>query len=136
MKYFKNAIPIVICLMMAVLLFVSCKPNTGFTYDPSKNYATFLVLNSDAARASLEIMKKHSTEENLAIGPVAFYDPDKADYQSLLRGLTTSKQVTVVWIISGVWDIPAIKKAMAGVDFKGAYRYAPVSGNAPIKIDQ
>ncbi|MCX5994002.1 MAG: hypothetical protein NT177_07295, partial [Chloroflexi bacterium] len=50
----------------AVLLLLTCLscsllPAQGITYDPSKNYATFLVLDNDTGRSSLATMQQRST---------------------------------------------------------------------------
>ena len=126
----------------AVLLLLTCLscsllPAQGITYDPSKNYATFLVLDNDTGRSSLATMQQRSTGEGLEIGPIEFYKQGAKDFAPILKKLTASKQVTVVWIISSLWDVTEIKNGMTGLEYTGAYRYVPISeGTGAIKIQQ
>jgi len=126
-------------VILIALVFVACSwlPGQGFNYDPSKNYATFLVLDNDVGRSSLATMKQHSTSEGLEIGPVEYYKQGTKDFAPILKKLTSSKQVTVVWIISSLWDVPDIKKGMEGLEYGGPFRYVPISSDTgAIKIQQ
>jgi len=128
--------PIIILL---TLMCVSCSllPGQGFNYEPSKNYAAFLVIDNDTGRESLASMKQHSTSEGLEIGPIEYYKQGTKDFAPILKKLTVSKQVTVVWIISSLWDVPDIKKGMEGLEYAGPYRYVPITeGAGAIKIQQ
>jgi len=127
MNFWKKGLVVLTVITSCVLLLISCLPaqNQSPTYDPAKNYAAFLVINSTVGKNVLENMKRHSLEENYEIGPIEYYNQGTKDFVPILKKLTASKQVKLVWIISGVWDIPDIKNAMAQVDFQGAYRYAP-----------
>lgn len=125
--------------VLLVLTCLSCSllPAQGITYDPSKNYATFLVLDNDTGRSSLATMQQRSTGEGLEIGPIEFYKQGAKDFAPILKKLTASKQVTVVWIISSLWDVTEIKNGMTGLEYTGAYRYVPISeGTGAIKIQQ
>jgi hypothetical protein len=133
-KKFFSFIPIAI-LLVSVCLSCSLLPGQGINYDPSKNYAAFLVLDNDTGRSSLATMKQHSADEKLEIGPIEFYKTGTKDFSPILKKLTASKQVTVVWIISSVWDVPDIKKGMEGLEYVGPYRYVPIAqGTGAIKI--
>jgi hypothetical protein len=124
-------------LVLLALPCVSCSllPGQGFTYDPSKNYASFLVLDNETGKNSLALMKQRSIGEGFEIGPVEYYKQGTKDFAPVLKELTSSKQVAVVWIISSVWDIPDIKKGIEGLDYSGPFRYVPISeGAGPIKI--
>jgi hypothetical protein len=125
--------------ILFVLLCLSCSllPGQGFSYDPSKNYAAFLVLDNDTGRSSLATMKQRSIGEGWEIGPIEFYKQGLKDFAPILKKLTASKQVTVVWIISSVWDVPDIKKGMEGLEYTGPYRYVPIAeGTGAIKIQK
>ena len=125
--------------VLLALICVSCSllPGQGTNYDPSKNYAAFLVLDNDTGRSSLATMKQRSTGEGWEIGPIEFYKQGTKDFAPILKKLTASKQVTVVWIISSVWDVPDIKKGMEGLEYAGPFRYVPISeGTGAIKIQQ
>lgn len=126
----RNSMYIILGMMVAwTACFTACSKTAdqGINYDPAKSYAAFLVLNTDVGKASLETMKKHSSEENLEIGPIEYYNAGTTDFEPILKKLTLSKQVTVVWVIASVWDINNIKKPMDKIDYKGPYRYVPVS---------
>ena len=106
--------------------FTAClKPaDQGNNYDPAKNYAAFLVPNSDFGKASLETMKKQCAGEGLAIGPIEYYTTGTKDFEPALKKLTASKQVTVVCInFSSIMDISNIKQSMVNLDYKGSFRY-------------
>ena len=116
-------------LVIAVALtagFTAClKPaDQGINYDPAKNYAAFLVPNSDFGKASLESMKKQCASDGLEIGPIEYYTTGTKDFAPALKRLTASKQVTVVCInFSSITDISNIKQSMTNVEYKGAFRY-------------
>jgi hypothetical protein len=133
---FQNIILLSCCIIVIMALAgAACSPS--IKYDPSKNYAAFLVINSETGKTSLASMKAHSLQENYEIGPIEFYNPGTKDFEPALTRLTASKQVKLVWIVSSVFDVNDIKKAMAKLDYAGTYRYAPISeGSVPIKIGQ
>lgn len=120
---------IYIVLAIAVALaagFPACsKPaDQGINYDPAKNYAAFLVPNTDSGKASLEAMKKQFASEGLEIGPVEYYTTGTKDFGPALTKLTASKQVTVVCInFSSITDISNIKQSMGKIEYKGSFRY-------------
>jgi len=106
--------------------FTACsKPaDQGFNYDPAKNYAAFLVPNSEVGKTTLENMKRQSAGEGLEIGPVEYYAAGTIDFAPVLKKLTASKQVTVVWInFSSIGDINNIKTSMEKIEYMGSYRY-------------
>ena len=119
------------CLLLFIipLLLISCSqvltPATG--YDPAKNYAAFLVLNSSSGKNILETIKQRSIGEKYEIGPVEFYNTGTTNFEPLIKKLTPSKQITLLWIASTLSDVPAIQKAIAAAEYKGMLRYMPVS---------
>jgi hypothetical protein len=122
-----------------VLLLLSCAacsllPGQAFTYDPSKSYASFLVLDNETGRSILAMMKQRSVGEGYEIGPIEYYKQGTKDFAPMLKKLTGSKQVTTVWVISSVWDIPDIKKGMEGLDYSGPFRYVPISGGSVVTV--
>ena len=120
---------IYIVLVIAVALaagFSACsKPaDQGINYDPAKNYAAFLVPNTDFGKASLETMKKQIAADGLEIGPIEYYAIGTKDFEPVLKKLTASHQVTVVCInFSSITDISNIKQSMVNLEYKGSYRY-------------
>jgi len=124
---------------LLVLGCLSCSllPGQGISYDPAENYTAFLVLDNEVGKASLATMKQRSIDEGFEIGPIEYYKQGAKDFAPILKRLTASKQVTVVWVISSVWDIPNIKQGMESLDYKGPYRYVPISdATGAIKIQQ
>jgi len=106
--------------------FTAClKPaDQGINYDPAKNYAAFLVPNSDFGKASLEAMKKQCASDGLEIGPIEYYTTGTKDFEPALKKLTASKQITVVCInFSSIMDISNIKQSMSKIEYTGAFRY-------------
>jgi len=117
-----------IAVALTAVLAACTKPaDQGIKYDPAKNYAAFLVLNNDVGKASLETMKKRSTDEGLEIGPIEYYNTGAKEFEPVLKKLTASKQVTVVWIIASLWDINDMKTSMEKIEYKGPYRYIPIT---------
>jgi len=121
--------PLYIMLFIAAVLtagFTAClKPaDQGINYDATKNYAAFLVPDTDFGKASLETMKKQCAVEGLEIGPVEYYTTGTKDFEPALKKLTASKQITVVCInFSSIMDISNIKQSMAKIEYTGAFRY-------------
>ena len=140
MKFLKIILLSCSIVLIMALAGTACSPKpvpAATIYDPAKNYAAFLVVNSDHGKTSLASMKQHSTNESLEIGPVEFYTPGTKDFGPALTRLTASKQVKVVWIISSIFEVNDIKTAMAKLDYAGTYRYAPISDQTgPIKIEK
>jgi hypothetical protein len=135
---FQNLVLLSCCIVLITALAgaaCSQKPAPGLTYDPAKNYAAFLVVNSEYGKTSLAAMKQHSTDESYEIGPVEYYNPGTKDFVPALTRLTANKQVKIVWIISSLFDVNDIKQAMVKIDYAGTYRYAPISDQVgPIKV--
>lgn len=131
---------IIVCIAVALTAGLTACLNLadqGISYDPAKSYASFLVLNNDTGKSSLETMRTRSTVEGLEIGPIEYYSTGTKDFEPILKKLTVSKQVTVVWVIASLWDINTIKDAMAKIEYRGAYRYVPITDQAgAIKIQQ
>lgn len=98
----------------------------SFAWEPGKTYATFLVMDSESGRNSLEMAKGRSLQEGLEVGPIEYYKANTKDFAPAMKNLTASKQVSVVWIIASVWDVNTIKDAQVGLTYAGDYRYVPV----------
>jgi len=133
----RTAIFISCSLVMLSLIVSSCSLfQPKITYDPNKTYAAFLVLDNPVAKTSLESMKQHTLQENIEIGPIEYYTQGTQDFVPVLTRLTANKQVKLVWIISGVLDVPQIKTAMSKITYQGSYRYAPIMNGTQVKINQ
>ena len=86
-----NSNPHSLSLVLISLLTSSCsflQQLQPVTYDPNKTYAAFLVVDSDAGRASLQSMKQHTLNQNLEIGPIEYYNPGTTDFVPALTRLT------------------------------------------------
>jgi hypothetical protein len=114
------------------ILLGACQTNTqqNTQYDPSKSYASFLVLNSPNSAKVLDNIKQISIADGYEIGPIEYYNPGTKDFEPVLRKLTSNKQVTLLWIASGLLDTRDVQKSLAVIGFKGSVRYMPVTGNA------
>ncbi|MHB8084231.1 MAG: hypothetical protein ACYDHZ_00190 [Dehalococcoidia bacterium] len=84
----------------------------------------------------MEHYKQQTLAENIEIGPIEYYTQGTQDFEPILTRLTANKQVKLVWIISGIMDVPQIKTAMPKITFAGQYRYAPIMNGTQIKIQQ
>lgn len=110
-------------VVLAVTTSCSTQPSQP-PYDPSKNYAAFLVLKSPNAVATLEEIKGISQEDSYEIGPVEYYSAGITDFEPVLRRLTSSKQITLLWVAGNLMDVANIQKGVTKVSFKGKIRYA------------
>jgi hypothetical protein len=99
-------------------------------YDPAKNYAAFLVVNTPQSADALKAAKEKSARESYEIGPVVYYEPGTQDFVPLVKKLTPSKQVSLIWVVGSLLDTPNIQKAMAAAEIKGYLRYMPVTAPA------
>ena len=100
-------------------------------FDPNKQYAAFLVVNTPQSAEVLKNVKQKSIDEGFEAGPVVYYAPGTVDFEALVNRLTASKQVTLIWVIGSLFDSPNIQKALSAAGYKGQVRYAPVTGPLP-----
>lgn len=121
---------ILFSIILFVCFFTTCsttikqKPD----YDINKEYAAFLVVNYPQSTDILNTAKDKSVGEGYEIGPVVFYEPGTTDFTYKIKQLIPSKQISLIWIISSLFDVPNIQKALTGAEYKGYVRYMPVSG--------
>jgi hypothetical protein len=129
-KFF-HAATFAIMIITSILL-ASCSPQTAqkTAYDPSKNYAAFLVLENPNSAGVLKSIKSRSTDSGYELGPVEYYRPGTNDFEPVLKKLTPSKQITLLWVAGNIMDTPNIQKGLAKVQYKGEVRYMPVGGTA------
>jgi len=122
--------PAVSSILIFSISLISCAQQPGQTlnYDPSKNYAAFLVLNSQNSKDVLVGIKQRSISEGYEIGPIEYYNPGTKDFEPIIRKLTPDKQITLIWVAGSIMDSPDIQKAIARVEYKGGIRYMPVTG--------
>jgi hypothetical protein len=97
-------------------------------YNPAKNYAAFLVLNNPNSAKILDEVKITTVSTGLEIGPIEYYDPGTTDFEPVIKKLTPSKQISVLWVVGNIMDSTNISKGIAKSSFKGEMRLKPVSG--------
>jgi len=129
--YFKRVIPPIIAIMLLTAIFTACA-NLPWSapapaYDPAKDYAAFLVLESANGRAILDNLKERSLNEKYEIGPIEYYKLGTKDFEPIIKKLTASPQIKLLWLASSLMDIPDIQKAITKVGYKGALRYMPAT---------
>jgi hypothetical protein len=131
-KYIK--LIILTALSLAIFLPACSAPASqspqSATYDPSKKYAAFAVVNSPSSAAILETAKRQSGADGLEIGPIEYYNGSTTNFDTIVQKLTVSKQIIVIWVLGGVVDVPAVRKSAAKFGFSGGFRFMPVSGQA------
>lgn len=129
MKYLKVMTWITVAALCSGLL-ISCSGSANNTpvYDPAKRYAAFLVLDSEGGTNTLAGVKQRTITDGYEIGPTEYYKSGNKDFEPVLRKLTPSPQIEILWIVSSVMDIPDIQKALTKIEYKGTIRYMPVSG--------
>ncbi|MDD5311860.1 MAG: hypothetical protein PHO26_02340 [Dehalococcoidia bacterium] len=98
----------------------------SYNYDPTKYYATFLVINTESGKNALEKMKLESVADNMTIGPVEYYTPGSYNYEPLIRKLTQNKQVRLLWLIAPMREVIEMQNIANKIEFKGAVRYMPI----------
>jgi hypothetical protein len=123
-----KAFILVTCVLTGI--FSACSPQAtqSTTYDPAKKYAAFAVVNLPASASILDTAKRQSIADGLEIGPIEYYSPQTTDFDPVLKKLTTSKQITVIWVVGGLMDVPTVRKSAAKFGFAGSFRFMPVPG--------
>ena len=128
-KYIKSLI--LITFVFAIFLSSCSTPAPqGATYDPAKKYAAFAVVNLPASASILETAKRQSAADGLEIGPIEYYNSQTSDFDPIIQKLTVSKQITVIWVLGGLMDVPAVRKSATKFGYAGGYRFMPVSGQS------
>ncbi|MBN1374849.1 MAG: hypothetical protein JXA01_01700 [Dehalococcoidia bacterium] len=116
------------CTIATILPACSVQEEQTVSYDPAKKYAAFAVINIPASESILATAKQQSTADGFEIGPIEYYSTQTTNFDSVVKKLTVSQQITLIWIIGGVMDVPAIRKSTAKFGYAGGYRFMPVQG--------
>jgi hypothetical protein len=133
MPHHKSTTFLILTVCIIGTLMASCSTPVAQqpVYDTSKIYAAFLVLNSPNWTGALDDIKNISVADGFEIGPMEYYNAGTVDFEPILKKLTPSKQVTLIWVAGNIMDVPNIQKAISKVSFKGQIRYAkPIAGQA------
>ena len=96
--------------------------------DPSKKYVALIVLNSPDSAKAVDYALFQSRNDGYEPGPVYYYRPDKKDFDQTVKTITAMKQVTCIYLIGSVFDMPVIKKSAQQAGFKGEVRFLSASG--------
>jgi hypothetical protein len=126
-KYIKAFI-LITCAIAGIFCACSSQATQSINYDPAKKYAAFAVVNLPASASILADAKKQSTADGFEIGPTEYYSTQTKDFDPIVKKLTESKQVTVIWVVGGLMDLPSLRKSATKFGFAGATRFMPVSG--------
>jgi hypothetical protein len=129
-RYFIKAFILITCVFTGVFSACSSQATQNTNFDPAKKYAAFAVVNLPASASILDNAKRQSTVDGLEIGPIEYYSSQTKDFDPIAKKLTISKQITVIWVVGGLMDVPAMRKSAAKFGFAGNVRFMPVSGQA------
>ncbi len=122
-----KAFILVTCVLTGIFSACSSQATQSTSYDPAKRYAAFAVVNLPASAGILANAKQQSTADGLEIGPIEYYSPQTTDFDPVVKKLTVSKQITVIWVVGGLMDVPTVRKSAAKFGFTGGFRFMPVS---------
>jgi len=126
MNYRKLTLTAVFILTIGLQFLACTGMSDSFNYDPTRYYATFLVINTESGKSALEKMKLQSVADNMTIGPVEYYTPGSYNYEPLIRKLTQNKQVRLLWLIAPMREVIEMQNIANKIEFKGAVRYMPI----------
>ena len=130
MSYLKFILSLVLTVCISAGIFSACSSAAAQTsnYDPNKKYAAFIVMNGPTSAAALANAKQQSTADGYENGPVEYYTPPIKDFDAIIKKVTPSKQITLIWVIGNLLDLPTIRKSAETLGFKGTFRFFPMSG--------
>jgi hypothetical protein len=132
MSHLKSTLTILlaVCIFGSALVACSSAAPTPPAYDPNKKYVAFAVVNVPAAADILSTAKQQAAADGFEIGPVEYYSPQNPNFDALVKKLTESKQITLIWVVGGVMDVPAIRKSATKLGYSGSSRFSPVAGQS------
>ena len=126
-RYFIKAFILITCVFTGVFSACSSQATQNTNFDPAKKYAAFAVVNLPASASILANAKQQSTADGLEIGPIEYYSSQTKDFDPIVKKLTVSKQITVIWVVGGLMDVPSVRKSATKFGFAGTTRFMPVS---------
>lgn len=133
MSYVKS-LTLTICILAGIFSACSSPAAQTTSYDPNKQYAAFIVMSSPASAASLANAQRQSTADGYENGPVEYYSLPTKDFDPIVKKVTPSTQITLIWVIGNLMDVPTVRKSAATLGFKGTFRFMPLSGAvAPVQ---
>lgn len=130
MPYHKSikALALTICILAGMLSACSTPAAQTTNYDPNKKYAAFIVMNDPSSAAALANAKQQSMADGYENGPVEYYSLPAKGFDTIVKKVTPSKQITLIWVIGNLMDMPTIRKSAESFGYKGTLRYFPLSG--------
>ncbi len=126
----KSIIIVVISCIICSGLAACSQQAPATVYDPNKQYAAYLVVNTPQASQALNSAQQKSALEGFVNGPVVYYEPGTQDFEEHFKKLTPSKQVSLIWVVGSLLDTPGIQKALTTSGYKGQFRYEPVTATS------
>ena len=98
--------------------------------DPSKKYAAFLVMSSPNSALALASAQNQTERDLLVTGPIDYYDPATKNFDAYAKKMAAMKQVTCIFLVGSLFDLPVLRKSAQQAGFKGEIRFLPISGPA------
>jgi hypothetical protein len=132
MPYLKSIKPLILTICILAGMFSACATPAAqtTTYDPNKKYAAFIVMNVPGSAAVLANAKQQSIADGYENGPVEYYTPPAKGFDTIVKKVTPSKQITLICVIGNLMDVPTIRKSADTLGYKGTIRFFPLSGAA------
>ncbi|MGA2367647.1 MAG: hypothetical protein ABSF74_03615 [Dehalococcoidia bacterium] len=131
MKPRNTASILVLTIVLLSAITMSCAAKPQVTYDPNKSYAAVIAIDLPSARATIDDIRQKSAVDGFEVGPVEFYQPGDADFITHINKITSQAHVALLWIASGIEDVPGIQEALVNAGYSGQTRLVPVSGAVP-----
>jgi hypothetical protein len=125
-----KALVLITCALTGIVSACSSQAIPTANYDPAKKYAAFAVVNLPSSASILDNAKQQSVADGLEIGPIEYYSSQTKDFDPIVKKLTVSKQITVIWVVGGLMDVPAVRKSATKFGFAGTTRFMPVPGQS------
>jgi hypothetical protein len=115
---------VTVLIALPIVLSSSCSsvPVKAPEYDPNKNYAAFLMVDSESGRATLLSSKQRALGEGYLPGPVEFYKPGTQDFEPVLKKLYVGPQIKLIWTDISPLGFPDIRSKLEKLGYKGQVR--------------
>lgn len=117
---------LILCVTAIILSACSAPEEPTTNYDPDKKYVAFAVIDVPASQSILANAKQQSTSEGFEIGPIEYYSTQTTDFDPIVKKLTISQQIKLIWVIGGVMDLPAVRNSAAKFGYDRGFRFLPV----------
>jgi hypothetical protein len=126
---------ILVFAIMAIAMSIACsQPTTSNSKysDPSKTYAAFIVQNSPNAQSAIDKAIFQLKNDGIEIGPMEYYNAGTKDFVPIVKKLILGKQITCIFIIGNIMDMPSIRTSAKQAGFAGEFRFlSGIGTNTP-----